>query len=112
MARAATLNQPAPSSCPPDRLFIQARLRSNVLQWGHVSRPTCHPGIQRTWDFLQRRFLWSSLGEDVRGFINACPVCNRNKTSLSSLVAYLPGLCDLSTCVQRPHCRPHHRRSV
>ena len=79
--RAASLNLPAPSSCPPDRLFVPASLRSDVLQWGHASRLTCHPGIQRTQDFLRRRFWWASLEEDVRGFVNACPVCNQGKTS-------------------------------
>ena len=56
-------------------------LNSDVLQWGHASRLTCHPGIQRTRDFLQQRFWWSSLEKDVRGYVNACPVCNQNKTS-------------------------------
>ena len=51
-----------------------------MLQWGHASRLTCHPGIKRIRDFLQQRFWWSSL-EDVRGYVNACPVCNQNKTS-------------------------------
>uniref|UniRef100_A0A8C5CEZ5 Gypsy retrotransposon integrase-like protein 1 n=1 Tax=Gadus morhua TaxID=8049 RepID=A0A8C5CEZ5_GADMO len=79
--RAASLNLPAPSSCPPDRLFVPASLRSEVLQWGHASRLACHPGIQRTQDFLRRRFWWPSLEEDVRGFVKeACPVC-KSKTS-------------------------------
>ena len=79
--RAATEGQPGPSSCSPDCLFVPAPLHSDVLQWGHASRLTCHPGIQRTRDFLQQCFWWSSLEEDVRGFVNACPVCNPNKTS-------------------------------
>ena len=84
----STLNQPAPSPCPPDRLLVPAPLRSDVLQWGHASRLTCHPGIQLPQDFLQRRFWWSSLGEDVRGFVNACPVCNRK-----DLAAHKPASC-------------------
>ena len=79
--RTATVDLPAPSSCPPDRLFVLSHLHSDVLQWGHASRLTCHPGIQWTWDFLRRRFWWPSLEEDVRGFVNACPVCSHNKTS-------------------------------
>lgn len=87
--RAATEDQPGPSSCPPDRLFVPAHLRSDVLQWGHASRLTCHPGIQRTRDFLRRRFWWSSLVEDVRDYVNACPVCNQNKTSRHPPAGYL-----------------------
>jgi len=79
--RAATEDQPGPSSCPTDRLFVPAQLRSDVLQWGHASQLSCHPGIMRTRDFLQQRFWWSSLEEDVRSFVNACPVCNQNKSS-------------------------------
>ena len=52
-----------------------------MLQWGHASRLTCHPGIQWTRDLLLQRSWWSSLEEDVRGYVNACPVCNQNKTS-------------------------------
>uniref|UniRef100_A0A8C5BNC0 Gypsy retrotransposon integrase-like protein 1 n=1 Tax=Gadus morhua TaxID=8049 RepID=A0A8C5BNC0_GADMO len=83
---------PAPSSCPPDRLFVPASLRSDVLQWGHASRLTCHPGIQRTQDFLRRRFWWPSLEEDVRGFVNACPVCNQSKTSRRPPAGFLQPL--------------------
>ena len=79
--RAATEDQPGPSSCPPDCLFVPAHRRSDVLQWGHASWLTCHPDIQRTQDFLQQPFWWSSLKKDVRGYVNTCPVCNQNKTS-------------------------------
>ena len=89
MVRAATEDQPGPSSCPPDRLFVPAHLRSDVLQWGHASRLTCHPSIQRTRDFLQQRFWWSSLEEDVQGYFNVCPVCNQNKTSCHLQAGFL-----------------------
>ena len=79
--QAATEDQPGPSSCPPDRLFVLDHLHSDVLQWGHASRFTCHPGIQRTQDFLQQCFWWSSLEKDVRGYVNTCPLCNQNKTA-------------------------------
>lgn len=54
--KAALENQPGPSACPPDRLFVVSALRSDVLQWTHSSRLTCHPGIQRTKEMVLRRF--------------------------------------------------------
>ncbi|XP_075894338.1 uncharacterized protein LOC142896522 [Nelusetta ayraudi] len=79
--KAALENQPGPSACPPDRLFVPAALRSEVLQWAHSTHLTCHPGVQRTKEFLQRRYWWASLDQDTREFVNACPVCSQHKTS-------------------------------
>ncbi len=79
--RAAIEGQPGPSACPTNRLFLPAALRSDVLQWAHASKLSCHPGIQRTRDVLQHRFWWSTLEEDTREFVNACPTCNQNKSS-------------------------------
>uniref|UniRef100_A0A674PJ94 Uncharacterized protein n=1 Tax=Takifugu rubripes TaxID=31033 RepID=A0A674PJ94_TAKRU len=38
--KAALENQPGPSSCPPDRLFVPDGLRSDVLQWAPGSLAT------------------------------------------------------------------------
>ena len=56
-------------------------VRSRVLQWGHSSRLTCHPGSARTLEFLQRRFWWPNIKEDIKAFVNACPTCNQGKVS-------------------------------
>ena len=69
------------SACPPDRLFVPAALCSDVLQWMHNSNLTCHPGITRTKDIIQRRFWWPTLEEDTREFVGACPVCSQHKVS-------------------------------
>ncbi len=37
-----------PGECPAGRLFVQAAVRPEVLQWGHASRLVCHPGIRGT----------------------------------------------------------------
>ena len=79
--KAALENQPGPSACPTNRLFVPAPLRSEVLQWAHSTHLTCHPGIQRTKEVLQQRFWWASLDQDTREFVNACPVCNQHKSS-------------------------------
>ncbi|KAB5549367.1 hypothetical protein PHYPO_G00066510 [Pangasianodon hypophthalmus] len=38
--------------------------RAKVLQWGHSSPLTAHPGARRTLDFLKRRFWWPSMEKD------------------------------------------------
>uniref|UniRef100_A0A8D3E3V3 Gypsy retrotransposon integrase-like protein 1 n=1 Tax=Scophthalmus maximus TaxID=52904 RepID=A0A8D3E3V3_SCOMX len=79
--RLATEGQPGPSACPPNRLYVPPSLRSDVIQWAHASKLTCHPGIQRTCDVILQRFWWSTLQEDTKEFVNACPICNQHKPS-------------------------------
>lgn len=78
--KAALETEPGPSACPPDRLFVPQSLRSEVLQWAHGSRLTCHPGASRTKEVLQQRFWWSTLSEDTADFVKACVICNQCKT--------------------------------
>lgn len=72
-----------PDGCPPGRLFVPGPFRSRVLQWGHSSLLSCHPGVSRTLSLITQRFWWPSLREDTRDFVSACPVCARNKVSRS-----------------------------
>ncbi|KAF7653476.1 hypothetical protein LDENG_00082220 [Lucifuga dentata] len=91
--KSALEDQPGPSTCPPDQLFIPEPLRPEALQWAHASRLSCHPGNQRTISVLRRRFWWTTLEEDTREFVNACPVCNQHKPSHhapASLLQLLP----------------------
>jgi len=74
-------SQPGPSTCPPNRLSIPPALSSDVLAWAHASKLICHPGMQRTQDFLLQCFWWATLEEDTREVVNACPACNRHKPS-------------------------------
>ena len=89
----AQTQQPDPGNGPQNRLFVPDVMRSQVLEWGHSTHLTCHPGINRTLSFLQQRFWWPSMVIDTRSFISACPVCARNKTSTrpsSGLLRPLP----------------------
>ena len=90
--KAALVDQPGPSACPPNRLFVPTPLRSDVLQWAHSSPLTCHPGIQRTKEVVQQRFWWVTLAEDTREFVNACPVCNQHKPSHQAPAGFLQPL--------------------
>ena len=55
--RDAQAIQPDPGTGPVNCLFVPSIVRSQVLQWGHVSRFACHPGTRRTIAILKRRFL-------------------------------------------------------
>ncbi len=50
-----------PPGCPPNRLFVPERLRSDVTRWGHGCNVACHPGIGRTRFLVKQRFWWSSI---------------------------------------------------
>ncbi len=75
VVREAQAQEPDPGGSPAG--LVQAR----VLQWGHESPLTCHPGTARTLDFLQRRFWWPSIKEDIKVHVGACPVCSQGKSS-------------------------------
>ncbi|KAK7916542.1 hypothetical protein WMY93_012303 [Mugilogobius chulae] len=77
----AQRTQPDPGNGPPGCLFVPDSVRSKVLQWGHNSKLTCHPGFNRTLSFLRQRFWWPSMSQDTRSFVSACSVCARSKSS-------------------------------
>lgn len=58
MVRRAQDQEPDPGGGPNNHLFVPKAVRANVLQWGHSSQLTCHPGSSRTLEFLLRRFWW------------------------------------------------------
>ncbi|TWW61053.1 hypothetical protein D4764_05G0011430 [Takifugu flavidus] len=77
----AQRDEPDPGNGPQDRMFVPSSVRPQVLEWGHSSCFACHPGVRRTVEFVQRRFWWPNLQEDVREFVGACTVCARSKAS-------------------------------
>ena len=68
-------SSPTPAPAPP------ASICSQVLQWAHSSKLTCHPRFHRTLQFLRQSFWWPSMHRDTRQFIAACSVCARGKAS-------------------------------
>ncbi len=79
--RQAQVQEPDPGGGPTNCLFVPKSVRSQVLQWGHSSRLTCHPGTICTLEFLQRRFWWPTIKEDTKSFVTASPTCNQGKVS-------------------------------
>ena len=70
VVRMTQRTQPDPGGGPPNRLFVPTAVRSQVLQWRHSSRLSCHPGATRTVDEA-----------DTREFVAACDICSRSKAS-------------------------------
>ncbi|KAM4582555.1 uncharacterized protein V3H82_006561 [Fundulus diaphanus] len=92
LVRQAQLEQPTPTDCPTDRLFVPEKVRSEVLQWVHSSKFACHPGVQRTIFLLKRHFWWSSMTQDTSKFVSSCTVCSRGKSSNKPPSGYLQPL--------------------
>lgn len=81
VVRKAQTKEPDPGNGPLGALYVPRAVRAQVLQWGHESVLTCHPGSSRTLEFLRRRFWWPSIKEDVKGYVEACQVCCQGKSS-------------------------------
>ncbi|KAI3353439.1 hypothetical protein L3Q82_019963, partial [Scortum barcoo] len=110
----AQQQQPDPGQGPPGRLFVPDTVRSQVLQWAHSSKLSCHPGINRTISLIKRHFWWRNMEADIKGFVQTCTVCARGKSSPSTsvrppsapfsswaaLVPHRPGFCHWFTPVQ------------
>uniref|UniRef100_A0A674NN42 Gypsy retrotransposon integrase-like protein 1 n=1 Tax=Takifugu rubripes TaxID=31033 RepID=A0A674NN42_TAKRU len=77
----AQRDEPDPGNGPRDWMFVPSSVRPQVLECGHSSCFACHPGVRRTAEFVQRRFWWPNLQEDVQEFVGACTVCARSKAS-------------------------------
>uniref|UniRef100_A0A3B3C9J6 Gypsy retrotransposon integrase-like protein 1 n=1 Tax=Oryzias melastigma TaxID=30732 RepID=A0A3B3C9J6_ORYME len=68
-----------PGNGPPNRQYVPALVRSQVLTWIHASRFSCHPGYRRTLLQLQRRFWWPMIIADTKSYVAACAVCATSK---------------------------------
>uniref|UniRef100_A0A8C6K7U4 Gypsy retrotransposon integrase-like protein 1 n=1 Tax=Nothobranchius furzeri TaxID=105023 RepID=A0A8C6K7U4_NOTFU len=73
--------EPDPGGGPPNRLYVPASVRSQVIRWSHCSRFSCHPGVSRTIAFVRRYFWWPGLNKDVTSYVTACTTCIRSKNS-------------------------------
>ncbi len=81
VVREAQAQEPDTRGGPVGRVYIPQTTRARVLQWGHESPLTCPPGNARSLDFLQWLFWWPSIKEDVKVYVEACPVCSQGKST-------------------------------
>ena len=79
LVRDAAGTETAPSGCCEGRQFVPGQSRAQVFQWGHASRLSGHPGNNSTLSYIQRKFWWPGMREDVVNFVAACSVCAQPK---------------------------------
>lgn len=77
-----------PGGRPPNRLFVPDAVKMQVLQWGHASKLSCHPGIHRTFEFLRQKFWWRQCGR-ISGSLWRC---------VQSVPAVKPAICHQLAC--------------
>ena len=87
----------APSGCPDGRQYVPRGTRAQVIQWGHSSQLSGQPGANRTLTFIQCKFWWPEMREDIQNFVAACSVCAQAKVTHQSPHGLLQPL-------PTPHC--------
>ena len=55
-------------------------MRAKVLKQLHDSPSAGHPGQQKTLQLVTRDFWWPGVQEDVKGYVQACDLCQRVKS--------------------------------
>uniref|UniRef100_A0A9J7YGU5 Gypsy retrotransposon integrase-like protein 1 n=1 Tax=Cyprinus carpio carpio TaxID=630221 RepID=A0A9J7YGU5_CYPCA len=69
-----------PATCPPDKTYVPAPYRDQVLDHIHCLPASGHPGITATLHLLKNRFWWETINPDTIKFIRNCQMCNMHKT--------------------------------
>ena len=57
-----------------------SEIRNLVIAELHAIPFMAHPGISRTVNKVRSSFFWKGMAGDVRAFVEACPVCQLEKT--------------------------------
>jgi transposase InsO family protein len=59
----------------PHRWAAPADLRERILTLGHYSNMAAHPGAQRMYQTLSRKWYWPCMSRDCTPFVRRCPSC-------------------------------------
>ena len=73
--------------CTNNKLFYQDRLyvpdndelQLQIIQGSHDMPAAGHPGRERTFELLTRKYFWPSMVKDVERFIANCHTCRGRK---------------------------------
>ena len=60
-------------------LVIPACLQLDILNLSHNIPSAGHQSVDRTLNRLKVRYYWMGMKRDVKSFIRACSICNKNK---------------------------------
>lgn len=60
-----------------DRLVVpgQGALRLEILRRHHDDPRAGHMGTQKTLDLVKRKFHWPGIADDIREYVESCPIC-------------------------------------
>ena len=61
--------------CIPD----DAEVKRLILEEGHKSRLSLHPGMTKMYQDLKESFWWQGMKKDVAQFVSACLTCQKTK---------------------------------
>ena len=61
--------------CVPD----DAKVKKLILEEGHKSRLSLHPGMTKMYQDLKETFWWQGIKKDVAMFVSACLTCQKAK---------------------------------
>jgi len=64
-----------------DRVYVPGdwRLRKQILEEGHKSRLSIHPGMTKMYHDLKQSFWWNGMKTDIADFVASCLVCQKAK---------------------------------
>ena len=91
-----------------DQLVIPESLRERILTMEHHATVSAHPGMNRMYYAMRRRYYWPSMVTDIYSTITKCTTCAQNRLSLrrrTSPLTLFPGtepLTDLSVDIFGP----------
>lgn len=86
----SNLQEPPPSECPTDLLYVPEPLHPRLLDQVHSTPISGHPGITATTHLHRNRFWWLT---DTTEHIQNCTNCNTSK-SLRQLPAVEEHICN------------------
>ena len=61
--------------CVPDI----AELRKSILEEGHRSGLSIHPGATKMYHDLKKLFWWPGIKKEIAKFVYACMICQKSK---------------------------------
>ena len=63
------------------RIFVpnDAEVKKLILEEGHKSRLSLHPGMTKMYQDLKETFWWQGMKKDVAQFVSACLTCQKAK---------------------------------
>jgi len=65
-----------------DQLVILESLRERILSLEHHATESAHPGMNRMYYAMRRRYYWPSMVTDIYNTITKCTTCSQDRLSL------------------------------